>query len=85
MPTVLRVLFSLGFLAAICAIGMIALVLLVESSQREFSETIPQERMTRHTNLEMPPRKAAPKIKERLQTVDPERLAGILRGLDIQK
>ena len=85
MPGVLRFLFWLGFLASVCYVGMVALAVLVEPSQREFSETIRQERMVRHTTIDMPRRKTAQKTKERLQTVDPERLAGILSGLQIQR
>ena len=86
MPSLIRFVFFFGLLAALAYAGMFALVSLVEPTQREFVITVPQDRMGKKVaSTSTPKRKSESVMKDRLQAVEPDRLARVLESLQIPR
>jgi hypothetical protein len=86
MPSLIRFVSFVGLLAALAYAGMFALVSLVEPTQREFVMTVPQDRMGKKVaSTGTPKRKTESVVKDRLQVVEPDRLARVLESLQIPR
>ena len=86
MPSLIRFLCFLGLLAVLAYAGMFALVSLVEPMRREFVVMIPQDRLAKR--IAAPARangKTAANARDRLQGVEPDRLARVLERLQIPR
>jgi hypothetical protein len=85
MPSLIRFAALLALLAIIGYAGMYALVTLVEPTPREFVVAIPQDRMGKKVTSAAPKRKTETAAKDRLETVEPERLAKTLESRQIPR
>jgi hypothetical protein len=85
MPSLIRFLTFLGLLAAIAYAGMFALVGFVEPTQREFVVMVPPEHMGKVAGPARPRRNTETAVKDRLQAVEPNRLARTIESLQIPR
>ena len=85
MPSLIRFASLLALLAIIGYAGMYALVTLVEPTQREFAITIPQDQMGKKVTSAAPKRKTETAAKDRLQAIEPDRLAKTLESRQIPR
>lgn len=86
MPSLTRLLSFLGVPIALVYAGMFALVSLVDPTPREFVVTIPQESMAKRVAVPATAKRTTGnELGDRLQGVEPDRLAGVLEKLHISR